>query len=123
MAFLFVLFASFVGAAPPSQGQSPVSPYPNVVQKTVTYRGTCWSVYQKYTKKRLHTECRAPQERGSTPSWLVTSAPNEMIVQCDRRYECPSDGTFCFFNLITTEVGHMKHVDGLAYCRGDVKEF
>lgn len=35
MAFLFVLFASFVGAAPPSQGQSPVSPYPNVVQKTV----------------------------------------------------------------------------------------
>ncbi|OOO07427.1 hypothetical protein OAory_01039270 [Aspergillus oryzae] len=116
MAFLFVLFASFVGAAPPVQGQSPVSPYPNVVQKTVTYRGV-------NTEKRLHTECRAPQERGPTPSWLVTSAPNEMIVQCDRRYECPSDGTFCFFNLITTEVGHMKHVDGLAYCRGDVKEF
>ena len=39
MAFLFVLFASFVDAAPPVQGQSPVSPYPNVVQKTVTYRG------------------------------------------------------------------------------------
>ncbi|KAB8273960.1 hypothetical protein BDV30DRAFT_226300 [Aspergillus minisclerotigenes] len=110
MVFLFVLFASFVGAAAPALGQSPVSPYPNVVQKTVTYRGVSKISYRT-------------TERGPTPSWLVTSAPNEMIVQCDRRYECPSDGTFCFFNLITTEVGHMKHVDGLAYCRGDVKEF